>query len=133
MTKKSKNEDDILINVIITCINYNFPNSLKFLLTKYEIKPETKFYLSTSIEPVPPLYEEFYTDDDEIDLQLFESLGVIKNARKLPILDIEICVSDLQQVMNSGNHDKQAIVESLKKHLPDFHHIETGKSLDQKM
>lgn len=79
------------------------------------------------------LYEEFYTDDDEIDLQLFESLGVIKNARKLPILDIEICVSDLQQLMNSGNYDKQAIVESLKKHLPDFHHIETGKSLDQKM
>lgn len=79
------------------------------------------------------LYEEFYTDDDEIDLQLFESLGVIKNARKLPILDIEICVSDLQQLMNSGNYDKKAIVESLKKHLPDFHHIETGKSLDQKM
>lgn len=79
------------------------------------------------------LYEEFYTDDDEIDLQLFESLGVIKNARKLPILDIEICVNDLQQLMNSGNYDKQAIVKSLKKHLPDFHHIETGKSLDQKM
>jgi FlaA1/EpsC-like NDP-sugar epimerase len=79
------------------------------------------------------LYEEFYTDEDEIDLQQFESLGVIKNARKLPILDIEICVSDLQQLMNSGNYDKQAIVESLKKHLPDFHHIETGKSLDQKM
>lgn len=79
------------------------------------------------------LYEEFYTDDDEIDLQQFESLGVIKNARKLPILDIEICISDLKQLMSSGNHNKQALVESLKKHLPDFHHIETGKSLDQKM
>jgi FlaA1/EpsC-like NDP-sugar epimerase len=79
------------------------------------------------------LYEEFYTDDDEIDLQQFESLGVIKNARKLPILDIEICVSDLQQLMNSGNYNKQDIVERLKKQLPDFHHIETGKSLDQKM
>lgn len=79
------------------------------------------------------LYEEFYTDDDEIDLQQFESLGVIKNARKLPIVDIEICISDLQQLMNSGNYNKQDIVEILKKQLPDFHHIETGKSLDQKM
>lgn len=79
------------------------------------------------------LYEEFYTDEDEIDLEQFENLGVIKNARKLTIVDIEICISDLQQLMNFGNYDKQAIVESLKKHLPDFHHIETGKSLDQKM
>lgn len=79
------------------------------------------------------LYEEFYTDTDEVDLQQFESLGVIKNARKLPILEIEICISDLQQLMNSGNYNKQDIVNSLKKHLPDFQHIETGKSLDQKM
>jgi len=79
------------------------------------------------------LYEEFYTDTDEIDLNQFKSLGVIKNARKLPIVEIEICVNDLQQLMNSGNYNKQAIVNSLKKHLPDFQHIETGKSLDQKM
>lgn len=79
------------------------------------------------------LYEEFYTDADEVDLQQFESLGVIKNARKVSISEIEICVKDLQQLMNSGIYDKQSIVESLKKHLPDFQHIETGKSLDQKM
>jgi FlaA1/EpsC-like NDP-sugar epimerase len=79
------------------------------------------------------LYEEFYTDNDELDLDQFDSLGVIKNARKLPLEHIELCVSDLQSLMNSGNYNKQLIIESLKKHLPDFQHIETGKSLDQKM
>jgi FlaA1/EpsC-like NDP-sugar epimerase len=79
------------------------------------------------------LYEEFYTDIDELDLDQFDSLGVIKNARKLPLKHIELCVSDLQSLMNSGNYDKLLIVESLKKYLPDFQHIETGKSLDQKM
>jgi hypothetical protein len=79
------------------------------------------------------LYEEFYTDTDELDLDQFDSLGVIKNARKLPLEHIELCVSDLQSLMNSGNYDKLLIVESLKKYLPDFQHIETGKSLDQKM
>jgi len=79
------------------------------------------------------LYEEFYTDDDEIDIQRFESLGVIKNARKLPISQIENCIEDLKNTMNSGKYDKQSIVDSLKKYLPDFQHIETGKSLDQKM
>jgi len=58
---------------------------------------------------------------------------VIKNARKLPVEEIEKCVNDLQQLMNSGNYDKQTIVDNLKKYLPDFQHIETGKGLDQKM
>lgn len=79
------------------------------------------------------LYEEFYTDTDEVNLLQFESLGVIKNARKLAVAEIEMCLKDLQQLMNSGNYDKQTIVENLKKYLPDFEHIETGKSLDQKM
>jgi FlaA1/EpsC-like NDP-sugar epimerase len=79
------------------------------------------------------LYEEFYTNTDELDLDHFESLGVIKNARKLPMEQIESCISDLKFLMNSGNYDKQAIVDNLKKYLPDFQHIETGKSLDQKM
>ena len=79
------------------------------------------------------LYEEFYTDIDEVDLNQFESLGVIKNARKLPLNQIEKCIFDLKNLMHSGDYDKQLIVDSLKKYIPDFQHIETGKSLDQKM
>ena len=79
------------------------------------------------------LYEEFYTDTDEVDLLQFESLGVIKNARKLPMNQIEMCIFDLKNLMHSPNYDKKLIIESLKKYLPDFQHIETGKSLDQKM
>ncbi|MDD2983053.1 MAG: polysaccharide biosynthesis protein [Crocinitomicaceae bacterium] len=79
------------------------------------------------------LYEEFFTDTDEVDLQQFESLGVIKNARKLPKADINQTIQELKSLMDSGNHDKNAIVELLKKYLPDFEHIETGKGLDQKM
>jgi len=79
------------------------------------------------------LYEEFYTDFDELDLVNYESLGVIKNAPKLPIDQIELCLLDLKVLLNSGNYDKQILVDSLKKYLPDFQHIETGKSLDQKM
>jgi FlaA1/EpsC-like NDP-sugar epimerase len=79
------------------------------------------------------LYEEFFTDTDEVDLQQFESLGVIKNARKLPKEEINLTIQELKSLMDSGNHDKNAIVALLKKYLPDFEHIETGKGLDQKM
>ncbi|WP_026452707.1 polysaccharide biosynthesis protein [Aequorivita capsosiphonis] len=79
------------------------------------------------------LYEEFYTDTDLIDTKTYFSLGVIKNARKLPKSEIDSTIFQLKNLMDSGDYDKAAIVELLKKQLPDFEHIETGKSLDQKM
>lgn len=97
-----------------------------------ETKPYPVYFFGSDTSG-EKLYEEFYTETDEVELNQFESLGVIKNARKLPMQQIELCVSDLQSLMNSGDYDKQIIVENLKKYLPDFQHIETGKSLDQKM
>lgn len=79
------------------------------------------------------LYEEFYTDTDIVDQETYTSLGVIKNAKKLSKDEINKTISDLKNLMDSGNYDKEAIVKLLKQHLPDFDHIETGKSLDQKM
>jgi FlaA1/EpsC-like NDP-sugar epimerase len=79
------------------------------------------------------LYEEFFTDTDEVDQETFTSLGVIKNARKLPMTEIEATIVDLKALMDSGNYHKSSIVSLLQKYIPDFHHIETGKTLDQKM
>ena len=79
------------------------------------------------------LYEEFFTESDIVDQKTFTSLGVIKNARKLPKSEIEETLVELKALMDSGNYDKSTIVELLQKYIPDFHHIETGKTLDQKM
>lgn len=79
------------------------------------------------------LYEEFYTDTDIVDQETYTSLGVIKNARKLSKEEINKTILGLKNLMDSGDYDKEAIVALLKQHLPDFEHIETGKSLDQKM
>jgi len=115
---------------IVLCNSDNEAREKALTLSETVPYPVYFFESDTSGEK---LYEEFYTDTDEVDVEQFESLGVIKNARKLPILEIEICLSNLQQIMNSGNYSKQDIVASLKKYLPDFQHIETGRSLDQKM
>lgn len=79
------------------------------------------------------LYEEFYTDHDILDVDRHQSLGVIKNAVKLPLEQIEHTLSGLRSMMDSGNYDKASIVQQLKNIIPDFAHIETGKSLDEKM
>lgn len=79
------------------------------------------------------LYEEFFTAQDQVDLDSYTSLGVIKNAKKLTRYHIDATLLDLKQLMDSETYDKTAIVNLLKQHLPNFEHIETGKSLDQKM
>ena len=79
------------------------------------------------------LYEEFYTNTDVLDKETFKSLGVIKNAIKKPIQTINETIDSLKQILNQKNYTKADIVTILSTHLPDFQHIETGKSLDQKM
>lgn len=79
------------------------------------------------------LYEEFYTDTDSLDLQSHESLGVIKNAKRITLLEVETCLTEIKTKLSKENYSKEDIVMVMKKYLPDFQHIETGKSLDSKM
>jgi FlaA1/EpsC-like NDP-sugar epimerase len=79
------------------------------------------------------LYEEFYTEQDELDMQRHESLGVITNARCLPKVELQVAIDELKTLLAQERYDKEQIVAVMKRHIPDFEHIETGKNLDQKM
>ena len=76
-------------------------------------------------------YEEFYTEDEDYDIITYDSLGFIKT----PIikLSFEELEADFESVFNNPKSDKLDIVNIIKKYVPDFMHIETGKHLDQKM
>ncbi|WP_236027613.1 polysaccharide biosynthesis protein [Gelidibacter pelagius] len=101
-------------------------------LTTKEGDPYPVYFFDTDTSG-EKLYEEFFTDTDVVDQETYKSLGVIKNARKLSQAEINQTILGLKNLMASGHYDKTAIVDLLKQHLPDFEHIETGKSLDQKM
>jgi FlaA1/EpsC-like NDP-sugar epimerase len=77
-------------------------------------------------------YEEFYTDEEEKDLEKFESLGVITPEKKDLIATLN-SIEGLKKVFENKNLDKATIVNEIKKLLPGFSHIETGKGLDQRM
>ena len=115
---------------IVECSSEHKAKQKAIITTENDPYPVYFFSSDTSGEK---LYEEFYTDTDLVDQQTFNSLGVIKNARKLPKAQITETITELKELMNSGKTDKSDIVNLLKKYLPDFEHIETGKSLDQKM
>tara|TARA_B100001175_G_scaffold173947_1_gene147636 strand:- start:7385 stop:8596 length:1212 start_codon:yes stop_codon:yes gene_type:complete len=79
------------------------------------------------------LFEEFYTSKDEVSFNFYESIGVITNSLKLSIFDIEDAINEIETLFNSESYKKEDIVKKINKILPNFNHIETGKSLDQKM
>ena len=78
-------------------------------------------------------YEEFFTDNETLDMKRFENLGVIKNEALFnPKL-----VTEFEQTIAKLKQDqvwtKDEVVELFLKMIPDFGHKETGKYLDSKM
>jgi FlaA1/EpsC-like NDP-sugar epimerase len=78
-------------------------------------------------------YEEFYTENEILDMNSFINLGVVKNSKKRSIFEIDEIFVRLHTLFETKLVTKQAIIEILKQYLPNFAHIETGKNLDQKM
>jgi FlaA1/EpsC-like NDP-sugar epimerase len=78
------------------------------------------------------LYEEFYTDNEELELDRFSALGVIKNAVRRDIQELDRIIIELEDFFASDT-SKDGIVTLLNKLLPTFQHIEKGKNLDQQM
>ena len=76
-------------------------------------------------------YEEFFTEEEDYDINTFVSLGFI-NTPDIKI-SFEGVESDFESVFNNLNFQKSDIVTIIKKYVTDFMHIETGKHLDQKM
>ncbi len=78
-------------------------------------------------------FEEFYTQQEELDLNRFKALGVIKNAPKKELSEIEAIFAALTNLFEKEKVNKEMIVELLAEFIPNFEHIETGKNLDQRM
>ena len=89
-------------------------------------------HFSTSDTSGEKAFEEFMTDSETTDMHRFGSLGVI-TGKKIPDK------SKVEQLFNNLNTafasetTKEEIVRIVKEYLPNFEHIETGKSLDGKM
>lgn len=94
---------------------------------------EYPVYYSMSDTSGEKSFEEFVTDTETADYEKFLSLGVIEGKQIPDKKKIAELFSELTDVFKKENNTKDEIVEILKNYLPNFKHIETGKSLDFKM
>ena len=78
-------------------------------------------------------FEEFYTDSEMVDLSRMRALGIIVG-KKIPDKNkINVLFDRLNGAFNRDITTKEEIVSIMSEYLPEFEHVETGKSLDSKM
>ena len=78
-------------------------------------------------------FEEFFTENETLDMARFENLGIIKNDAvydEALLVEFENGIADMKR---NQAWDKQSIVDLFHRMIPDFGHKETGKYLDSKM
>lgn len=78
-------------------------------------------------------FEEFFTEKEELDMNRFSSIGVIKND---PVFDQEkltLFETRIDEINSSQTLNREDFVKLFHEIIPDFGHKETGKFLDQRM
>ncbi len=78
-------------------------------------------------------FEEFYTDNEDLDLNYFKTIGIIKNEAIFSEKKLDNFQDYYKKLRDHGKWSKEDIISEYKKLLPEFNHKETGKYLDQKM
>jgi FlaA1/EpsC-like NDP-sugar epimerase len=78
-------------------------------------------------------FEEFYTDNEIIDMETFKNIGIVKNDYYLDSNSLDYFEETILQMRSSKSWTKLDVVNLFKKTIPDFNHKETGKFLDGKM
>lgn len=90
-------------------------------------------YYSKSDTSGEKAYEEFYTKAECVDLGRMKHLGIVTGK---PIPDrkkVSTLLDDLASVFDHNTAVKEQVISIMETYLPNFEHIETGKSLDSKM
>ena len=78
-------------------------------------------------------YEEFFTETEQVDEARLQALGVI-TGKSVPDREaIRVLFEQLEAAFARADVTKADVVRVMQGYLPNFHHIETGLSLDSKM
>ncbi|MDC1190411.1 UDP-N-acetylglucosamine 4,6-dehydratase [Gammaproteobacteria bacterium] len=78
-------------------------------------------------------FEEFFTENEDLDLKRFITVGVIQNEPKFDETKLDHFMNGIEALRDEGAWSKEDIVKLYFGLLPEFAHKETGKYLDQRM
>ncbi len=78
-------------------------------------------------------FEEFYTANEKLDMQRFDSIGVIQNDASFDRAVIETFERRIRAMRTRGSWTRGELIDLFNETLPEFKHLETGKFLDGRM
>ena len=78
-------------------------------------------------------FEEFYTGNEDLDMDRFDNLGVIKNEAVFNEDLLDSFEDNIKELKDSLYWTKKDILKLFFKLIPDFKHQETNRYLDSKM
>lgn len=78
-------------------------------------------------------FEEFYTDNETLDMDRFINFGIVKNEAVFDTLKLENFTATVMKMKRHLQWNKNEIVALFHQMIPNFGHKETGKYLDSKM
>jgi FlaA1/EpsC-like NDP-sugar epimerase len=100
-----------------------------------ELKSQKKYpvYFFKSDTTGEKDFEEFYTEKECINLNRFNSIGVIKNEAIYNEQKLNHFLETIQNLRKEKKWTRSQIIELFNVMIPEFNHKETGKFLDSKM
>jgi len=78
-------------------------------------------------------FEEFFTNNEILDMTRFQNLGIIKNEIALDSTKIDSFSKAISILKEKRQWEKDDLVALFNFMIPEFNHKETGKYLDAKM
>lgn len=78
-------------------------------------------------------FEEFYVLGEKINMDRFQSLGVVEETTRRPMSEINAFFEKMEALFEQEDFTKVQVVDAIKDFIPNFEHEEKGKNLDQKM
>ena len=90
-------------------------------------------YFSASNTTGEKDFEEFFTENETLDLEKFSGIGIIKNQPEYDVGKIKFFNTEIQNMKNKKQWTRDELVDLFFKMIPNFDYIQKSKFLDSKM
>ncbi len=102
-------------------------------VAQLKAKHKWPVYFFTSDTTGEKDFEQFYTEREMLDMDRFNSIGVIKNKPAYDATALSHFEDTISAMRSRGSWTREELIELFNVTIPEFAHKETGKFLDGRM
>ena len=103
------------------------------LVDELKLKKQYPVYFFRSDTTGEKDIEEFYTENETLDMERFNAVGIIKNEAVYDDQKLQLFTDTIKSLRKKGIWTRSELVALFNDMIPEFNHKETGKFLDGRM